>query len=148
MRAGVSAAEREGLVGWLEPPQLELFDRMHVADRRHGLDVVADLRGRGVVDRDVLVAGLLHDCGKGNRIRLVHRVAWSLGERYGARIWRVSAHLPTFRAGLASLRNHAARSATLAAEAECSPRTVDLIRTQEAPTDDDGRLLRAADEAN
>jgi hypothetical protein len=148
LRAGVSVAEREQLAGWLEPRQLELFDRMLVADRRHGLDVVTDLRGHGGADRDLLVAGLLHDCGKGPRTRLVHRVAWSLGQRYGAWIWRASAHMPTFRAGLATLRNHAARSADLAAEAGCSPRTIELIRNQEAPTDDDGRLLLAADEAN
>jgi hypothetical protein len=148
LRAEVSVAERDQLAGWLEPRQLELFDRMLVADRRHGLDVVTDLRGRGAVDRDLLVAGLLHDCGKGPRTRLVHRVAWSLGQRYGAWIWRVSARLPTFRTGLAILRNHAAHSADLAAEAGCSPRTVELIRNQEAPTDHDGRLLLAADEAN
>ena len=39
---------------------------MHVADRRHGLDVVATLRGDGVTEHDVLVAGLLHDAGKGD----------------------------------------------------------------------------------
>jgi hypothetical protein len=148
LRARVSPAERDELAGWLKPTELELFDRMLVTDRRHGLDVAANLRRHGVLDRDLLVAGLLHDCGKGTRVRLVHRVAWSLGQRYGARIWRASAHLPTFRVGLATLRDHAARSGELAAEAGCSPRTVALIRNQEAPTDDDGRLLLAADEAN
>ena len=133
---------------WLEPPQLELFDRMLAADRRHGLDVVSALRGGDVVDHDLLVAGLLHDCGKGPRMRLVHRVAWSLGQRYGAWIWRASSHLPTFRAGLIGLRDHSGRSADLAAAAGCSPRTIELIRNQETPTDDDGRLLLAADEVN
>jgi hypothetical protein len=94
------------------------------------------------------VAGLLHDCGKGRRIRLVHRVAWSLGSRYGAWIWRSSSLLPTFRVGLAVLRDHAERSAELAAAAGSTARTVKLIRTQESPTDDAGRLLLAADEAN
>ena len=62
----VRPAERAALAGWLTPPELELFDRMHRADRRHGLDVVASLRASGVTDRDVLVAGLLHDCAKGD----------------------------------------------------------------------------------
>ncbi|MGZ6265294.1 MAG: hypothetical protein ACXWN4_00115 [Candidatus Limnocylindrales bacterium] len=148
LRAGVPPAERVELAAWLQPTQLELFDRMLVSDRRHGLDVVEFLRQHGVVEGDLLIAGLLHDCGKGTRVRLVHRVAWSLGQRYGAWIWRASAHLPTFGEGLVTLRNHAARSAELAAEAGCSPRTVELIRNQEAPTDEDGRLLLAADEAN
>ncbi len=118
------------------------------ADRRHGLDVVADLRRRGADDADLLIAGLLHDCGKGRRIRLVHRVAWSLGRRYGEWICRASSRLPTFRTGLAELRHHATRSAELAAAAGCTARTVELIRNQEAPTDDAGRLLLAADEDN
>ena len=121
---------------------------MHVADRRHGLDVVAALRATGAADPDLLVAGLLHDAGKGPRVRLVHRVAWSLGQRYGEWIWRWSSHLPTFRVGLERLRNHAERSAAIAAQAGCTPRTVELIRLQENPVDEAGELLRAADEAN
>ena len=139
--------ERANLDGWLQAPHLALFDSMPAADRRHGLDVVAYLRAAGAADPDLLVAGLLHDCGKGPRVRLVHRVAWSLGGRYGAWIWRATSHLPTFRTGLARLRDHSARSAELAAAAGCSNRTIELIRDQEAPTDDAGRLLLAADEA-
>ena len=133
---------------WLTQAQLALFDSQTAADRRHGLDVVGELRAAGTTDADLLMAGLLHDCGKGPRMRLPHRVAWSLGVRYGAWIWRVSSILPTFRTALASLRDHASRSAELAAEAGCSDRTIELIRNQEAPTDDAGRLLLAADEAN
>jgi hypothetical protein len=146
--ATVSAAEHEELAGWLSPRQLRLFDWMHVADRRHGLDVVAYLRAGGVEDAELLMAGLLHDSGKGPRVRLVHRVAWSLGQRYGERVWSLSGHMPTFRTSLGRLRDHAARSADLAQEAGCSARTVELIRTEEAPTDDTGRLLLAADEAS
>lgn len=144
----MAADERAALGGWLTPEQVALFDGMAVADQRHGLDVVADLRSAGATNADLLVAGLLHDCGKGRRVRLVHRVAWSLGERYGAWIWRASSRLPTFAAGLARLRDHASRSADLARAAGCNPRTVELIRNQEAPTDDAGRQLLAADEAN
>jgi hypothetical protein len=146
--ATVTSGDRLHLAGWLTPAQMALFDGMSAPDRRHGLDVVADLRSAGSKDRDLLVAGLLHDCGKGRRVRLVHRVAWSRGGRYGAWVWRGSSHLPTFHAGLAALRDHAGRSAELAAEAGCTPRTVELILNQEAPTDDAGRLLLAADEAN
>ena len=146
--ATVSVAEREELAGWLSPRQLRLFDWMHVADRRHGLNVVAYLRTEGVEDAEVLMAGLLHDSGKGPRVRVVHRVAWSLGQRYGERVWSLSSHVPTFRRGLGRLRDHASRSADLARESGCSARTVELIRTEEAPTDDTGRLLLAADEAS
>jgi hypothetical protein len=144
----VSVSERDDLTGWLSPGELALFDRMEVADRRHGLDVVASLRKAGVSDRDLLVAGLLHDCGKGARVRLLHRVAWTLGKRYGAWIWRSANHLPTFGYGLDRLRNHAQLSAELAEQAGCSPATVQLIRLQENPIDEAGQQLYAADEAN
>jgi hypothetical protein len=147
-RARVSTAERAELAAWLSPGQLALFDQMPVADRRHGLEVVAALRKVGVTDPDLLLAGLLHDCGKGPQVRLVHRVAWSLGQKYGEWVWRASGHLPTFRYGLDRLRDHAARSAELAAAAGCSPRSVALIRLQENPADADGELLRTADEAS
>jgi hypothetical protein len=121
---------------------------MTTADRRHGLDVVAELRRQGVTDRDVLVAGLLHDCGKG-RTGLWPRVAYSLGEAYGPWIWRVTARIPSFGRSLDRLRDHADTSARMAAEAGCSPRAVELIRWQDAPRDPEfGELLRLADEAS
>jgi hypothetical protein len=140
--------ERDELGRWLAPPQLELFERMARPDQRHGLDVVAGLRAHGVTDHDVLVAGLLHDAGKGPSARLAHRVAWSLGQKYGTWIWRVAGRLPTFGRGLDRLRHHADLSADLAAQAGCSPRSVGLIRRQDKPVDEAGRLLRAIDEAN
>jgi hypothetical protein len=146
--ARVSPAERAPLDAWLTPAQAAVFDGMHVADRRHGLDVVASLRALGVADRDVLVAGLLHDAGKG-ATGLWPRVAWSLGEAWGSWVWRVAGRLPGMSRARARLRDHAARSAVLAAGAGCSSRTVELIRHQDAPTDPEfGELLRSADAAN
>lgn len=148
VRASVGPAERAGLEAWLTEPQLALFDGMHVADRRHGLDVVATLRAEGVTDPEVLLAGLLHDAGKGPT-GIWPRVAYSLGQRYGSWVWRVAGVLPPFGAALARLRDHAEVSASLARAAGCSPRTVELIRHQDAPVDPDaGRLLQLADEAN
>jgi hypothetical protein len=121
---------------------------MHVADRRHGLDVVATLRAEGVADRDVLVAGLLHDCGKGDT-GVLPRVAWSLGEAFGGRLVAIARPLPGFGPALDRLRDHAELSATLAAGAGCAPRTVELIRYQDVPRDPEfGVLLKLADEAN
>jgi hypothetical protein len=121
---------------------------MHVADRRHGLDVVATLRGEGVEDREVLVAGLLHDAAKGDAGALP-RIAHSLGQAYGGWIVRAARLVPGMAPALERLRTHAEASAHLAAAAGCSPRTVELIRWQEAPRDPDfGERLRLADEAN
>ncbi len=144
----MAPAERSELATWISPTQLALFESMHPADRRHGLDVVASLRAAGVVSNEALLAGLLHDAGKG-RTGVWPRVAYSLGDRYGHWIWRVAALLPGFGTAHERLHTHAELSAGLAATAGCPPRTVELIRNQEAALDPEfGALLRLADEAN
>jgi hypothetical protein len=148
VRARVVPGERVGLATLLDPSQLALFDSMHVADRRHGLDVVATLRAEGVTETDVLVAGLLHDAGK-DQTGVGPRVVYSLGQAYGSGIWRLAGIVPGVRGDLERLRDHAETSATLAAAAGCSARTVELIRHQDDPRDAEyGELLRLADEAN
>lgn len=145
----VTAPEREGLADWLTPAQLALFDAMHPADQRHGLDVVAWLRARGHDDPELLLAGLLHDCAKGPGIRLWHRVTWSLVERYGEGMSRMTAWLPGFGAAFEALRHHADSSAELALRAGCSERTAELIRHQDEPVDPvSGTALQLADEAS
>ncbi|HVA87437.1 MAG TPA: hypothetical protein VNF73_14120 [Candidatus Saccharimonadales bacterium] len=140
--------ERAALASWTTPAQARLFEAMHVADQRHGLDVVARLRAEGVTDLDVLLAGLIHDAGKGNT-GLWPRVAWSLGQAYGRWVWRIAGLVPGAGPSLERLRVHAERSAELAAEAACAPRTIELIRNQDAPRDPEyGELLRLADEAS
>jgi hypothetical protein len=144
----VDESERRRLAGWLTPAELALFDAMHRADRRHGLDVVASLRKAGVTDRDVLVAGLVHDCGKGDT-GAVPRVVHALAERYGGRVRSLAASPPGMRPALERLERHAEASAELAAAAGCSQRTVELIRWQAEPRDPEfGRLLELADEAS
>jgi hypothetical protein len=64
-------------------------------------------------------------------------------------VWDVASFVPGWRTAIERLRDHADASAVLAAEAGCSPRTVELIRHQDAPRDPEfGELLRLADEAN
>jgi hypothetical protein len=146
--ARVTDEERAALTAWLTPRQLALFDAMPAADRRHGLDVVARLRALGAHDPDVLLAGLLHDCGKGPDVRLVHRVAWSLSERYGGWVIAAVEPLPGMGRGLARIRDHAEASAELMLAAGATPRAADLARHQADPADPIlGELLRTADEA-
>jgi len=145
----VTRAERRGLAAWLTPNLIDLFDQMHRADQRHGLDVVAALRRAGNTDRDLLTAGLLHDCGKGRDLRVWHRIGWSLTDCYGGRIGALALRLPTFRTAFATLASHAEASADLALAAGCSALTADLIRHQSEPTDPElGVALLLADEAN
>ena len=145
----VLATERAGLARWLTPPQLALFETMHRADRRHGLDVVAALRAAGHDDRDLLLAGLFHDASKGPTVGLWHRVAWSLGERYGDGVVGLAERAPGFAAAFARIREHPERSAELALAAGCGERAANLIRHQAAPMDATAsEALRLADLAS
>ena len=146
--ARVSPRERDTVAAWLTPAQLSMFDGMHVADRRHGLDVVAALRAVGETDDEVLIAGLLHDAGKGDT-GMLPRILYALGQAGIA--WPALAFgwLPGMRTALVRLRDHAETSARLAEAALCSPRTIELIRWQDEPRDPvAGERLRLADESN
>lgn len=146
--ARVEPRERDAAAQWLSPLELRVFDAMHVADRRHGLDVVAALRAAGERDTEVLVAGLLHDAGKGS-IGMVPRIVYALGQAEFGWVVRIARRLPEMPALLDRLAAHAETSAQMAAGAGCSPRTVELIRWQDAPRDPEaGERLRLADDAN
>lgn len=143
----MAPTERAELAGWLTPAQLALFDGMPTADRRHGLDVLERLRALGSDDRDLHLAALFHDSGKGRSIRLWHRVAWSLGERLGPWAHGLASRLPGGRDAMARLREHADRSAALALAAGCGTRAAALIRGDAPPADAAAAaLLHAADE--
>jgi hypothetical protein len=151
LRAEVSADEIERAHRLLPPEARQLFDGMPVADRRHALDVVARLVDAQQDDPDLLAAALLHDAGKGHRMRLWHRVGGVLLEAVAPlllarlaspdpRSWRYPFHL---------YRHHASLSADAAGDAGCSPRTVAFIRG--TPGLGDASLaaaLASADEAS
>jgi hypothetical protein len=146
--ARVAPQERASLAAWLTPAQLAVFDRMHVADRRHGLDVVNALRAAGETDQEVLVAGLLHDAGKGDS-GVVPRIVYSLGQAGIGWPGRIARLLSGMAATLDRLADHAEISARMAEAAGCSTRTIELIRWQDAPRDPEaGERLRLADEAS
>jgi hypothetical protein len=151
VRARVDPAE-EALVERVLPPDAQaLFGGMPVADRRHGLDVAQRLLASGHDDRDLLAAALLHDAGKGHRLRLWHRVAGVLLEAFAPsalrrlaspdpRSWRHAFHL---------YLHHDAISAEMAVEAGCAPRAAAFIRGE--PNETDAPLqaaLKAADDAS
>jgi hypothetical protein len=143
----VSDDERRMLAAWMTPTELALFDAQHVADRRHGLDVAAYLRRAGVRDRDVLAAGVLHDCAKGDT-GFAPRIAWSLGERFGPWVLVPARAVPGWGAAVGRLETHAEASADLCAAAGLAPRAVDLVRYQAEPRDPlFGVVFHEADEA-
>jgi len=151
VRARVDPEEEAMARRLLPTAAAALFVSMPVADRRHGLDVAERLVANGVDDPDVLAAALLHDVGKGRRVRLWHRVTGVLLEAVAPRVldrlaspnprsWRYPFHLYV---------HHAAISAELATAAGCAPRVGGFIIG--VVNDDDAhlaRVLKAADDAS
>jgi hypothetical protein len=128
-----------------------LFAEMAVADRRHGLDVVARLLAAGHQDRDLLTAALLHDAAKGRRMRLWHRVGGVLLEAAAPRLLRRLARSDpaSWRHGFHLYLNHGPMSAAAAIEAGCNERAARFIRGEAAPGDAHlEAALRMADEAS
>jgi hypothetical protein len=151
LTARVTPDEAEAARRLLSPAAWPLFARMPVADRRHALDVVARLTAAGRRDPDLLVAALLHDCAKGQRMHLWHRVAGVLLEAATPRVLEriASAEPASWRFPFHLYLHHADLSADAAAAAGCSPRTVAFIRGHAAPADASlAAAFASADEAS
>jgi hypothetical protein len=151
LRARVAANEADLARRILPASAWPLFARMPVADRRHALDVVGRLTAAGRDDPELLVAALLHDCAKGERLRLWHRVAGVLLEAVSRRtIARWASPDPaSWRFPLYLYLHHAELSADAAATAGCSPRSVSFIRGTAAGLDASlAAAFAAADEAS
>ena len=145
--ANVGQAERAELATLLPPAQLALFLGMPRADQRHGLDVATALRRAGYGDdRELIVAGILHDVGKGRSVRLWHRVAWSLGQRHGRWLVAAASVVPGARQVFVRLERHPRTSAELVRSVGAPARTVALIAQQADPRDPAARALHLADE--
>ena len=119
LRARVTPEERAALATWTTAPQLALFDSMHVADRRHGLDVVASLRADGV-DRTGRPAGRPAPRRRQGRHRRLAAGRLVAREAYGAWVWRARVSCPASAPRSSASATHAETSARLAAAAGCS----------------------------
>lgn len=79
VRPRVDADQKSRAFRLLSEPQQRLFLTMTRRDQQHCLAVYARLLQDGHDAADLLIAALLHDCGKG-RIALWHRVVFVLLE--------------------------------------------------------------------
>ncbi len=112
----------------LDTRELQLFAGLHPRDRRHSMNVMRWLETRARPSRELLVAALLHDVGKG-QLHVLDRVAYVVLNAISARlIDRIARERgPRWRQGLWRLSHHARLGAERLVEAGSSPRVVELV---------------------
>jgi len=132
---------------WLTPAQASLFDG-HAGSTTQRPRPSFRTCGPAAPRPRPPRRGLCNDCGKGPRVRLVHRVGLVARPALRSVDLASRSHCRHFERGWPNCATIRERSAELAAAAAAPTATVELIRNQEAPTDDAGRLLPLPDEAN
>lgn len=157
----LTRGEYQQVAAVLSPVQEKLFLRMRIHDQRHSFQVMQTIQELGQDHPDLLAAGLLHDVGK---------------SRYALRIWEQPAVvlIRNFRPQTAVqwgngrpkgwkrpfvvYQQHAEWGAEMAAAANSSPLSVELVRWHQSKLDDVEiqdqemiallRCLQEADSAN
>jgi hypothetical protein len=149
LRPVVTKSELVAVESVLGTQLMTLFASMPGSDQRHCIDVFERLRAAGCDDRDVLVAALLHDAGKGSlaggRVKLWHRVAYVCLE--SGPEWAMRRAGDANR-GIATLRDHGKRGVLLADAFGASSEVLHLLQEmdRERPADPRAALLKAADD--
>ncbi|HEY7268241.1 MAG TPA: hypothetical protein VH951_00310 [Dehalococcoidia bacterium] len=146
LRPKVDSAELASACTVLNPEQARLFFSMQRRDQRHALEVYGRLRADLVIDRDVLAAALLHDCGKG-AVPVWLRILYVLRPPAIDRIAREDA--PGMRGAAWRLRHHEAIGARRALAAGSSETTMRFIEGRPLPEEEAlFAQLVAADDAS
>ncbi len=139
LRAPLWPVDHTYAVARFTPELLALFERMSRAEQQHGIALCKALEARGIIQADVQVAALLHDCGKSVAPpTLWDRVIVVLGEwllpRHAAR-WAATPTPLGLTRGFVIRQRHAEWGAALAEKAGASPRATALIRQHHCTVD-------------
>jgi hypothetical protein len=148
LRPRIDEALRDDAFALLSQGERTLFMSMTLRDQQHCLDVYKRLRA-GHDDRDLLIAALLHDCGKG-KVTIWHRVAYVLLEAGAPGLLRrvvAPGDGRGWRQALYRCLHHEELGAERARNAGASERVIALIGGDAAKDRDTLAALHAADDS-
>lgn len=143
----IKNAELEWAFSLLPAVAIPLFKAQPLPEQRHSLDVALDLWACGVRDRHLLIAALLHDCGKIRYpLKIWERSFIVLLQMAPRKVWNnlARSHSP-FSVILQTAEDHPQWGAEKALEVGLDPEIVELIREHHTPHSEAGKLLYMAD---
>lgn len=143
----IKSEELQWAISLLPSCSVPLFKAQSPPEQRHALDVALDLWGSGVKTPHLLIAALLHDCGKTKYpLKVWERITIVLLQKAPQRIWNYLLHSSSlFSAPLRTAQEHPHWGAEMASEIGLDPLVVELIREHHTPSSQEGYLLSAAD---
>ncbi|NMA68606.1 MAG: HD domain-containing protein [Desulfitobacterium sp.] len=127
-----------------------LFQTQSLTEQRHGLDVALDLATKGIEDQNLLIAALIHDCGKIKYpLALWERILIVFLQK-ASPFWRETLlkRIPFLQNTWEIAEMHPQWGAELASQYEINPLVVDLIRQHHSPISPEGIILYEADNRN
>jgi len=142
----ISSKELNWALDILPSPAIPLFLAQSLAEQRHALDVTLDLWSASR-NPNLLIAALLHDCGKSkNPLNVWERIYIVLLQRAPRKAWDFFLRCsPFFSSPLYTAEKHPTWGAELALNIGLDVEIVELILHHHSPKTREGLLLYEAD---
>lgn len=143
----ISSQELQWAFDILPAPTIPLFLGQSLTEQRHALDVTLDLWSAELNNHNLLIAALLHDCGKSkNPLKVWERIYIVLLQRAPRKTWDfLLGSYPFLSSPLRTAQDHPKWGAELALNYGLDVEIVELIQHHHFPRTWEGRQLYEAD---